>query len=89
MRVEEEEGRDWLGRDMEVVLWRKLVWERWELTFRSFDANLLEEISLLHGPDDSLHKLFDLFVQSSNIGVLLCRLLVHFHGFDSTVILRW
>jgi len=58
-------------------------------TFWSFDADLLEELSLLHGPDDSFHKLFDLFVQASNIGVLLCRLLVHFHGFDSAVIFRW
>ena len=56
-------------------------------TFGSLDSNLLEALGLLHGPDNSLYQLFDLLVQTTNVGVLFGGLLVHFHGLDSAVVL--
>jgi hypothetical protein len=55
-------------------------------TFGSLDANLLKPLRLFHGPYHSLDELFDLLVQASNIGVLLCRLLVDLHGLDSAIV---
>lgn len=55
-------------------------------TLGSLDANLLEALGLLHGPDDSLDQLLNLLVQTANVGVLFGRLLVHLHGLDSAVV---
>jgi len=56
-------------------------------TFGGLDSNLLEALGLLHGPDDSLDQLFNLLVQTTNVGVLFGRLLVDLHGLDSAVVL--
>jgi hypothetical protein len=56
-------------------------------TLGSLDSNLLETLSLLHGPDDSFDQLFNLLVQTTNVGVLFGGLLVNFHGLDSAVVL--
>jgi hypothetical protein len=55
-------------------------------TFGSFDANLLKALRLLHRPDNGFYKLLDLLVQTTNICVLLCRLLIDLHSLDSAVI---
>jgi hypothetical protein len=55
-------------------------------TFWRFNTDLLEFLSLLHRPYYGFHKLFNLLVQASNIGVLLSRLLVHFHRLHTAVI---
>jgi hypothetical protein len=56
-------------------------------TFGSLDSNLLEALGLLHGPDDSLDQLFNLLVQTTDVGVLFGGLLVDFHGLNSAVVL--
>lgn len=56
-------------------------------TLWRLDANLLEPLRLLHGPDDGLDKLLDLLVETTNVRVLLCRLLIDLHGLDSAVVL--
>src|SRR5690242_16089111 len=55
-------------------------------TFGCLDANLLEPLCLLHGPYNSLHQLFNLLVQTSDISVLLRWLFINLHGLDSAVI---
>jgi hypothetical protein len=58
-----------------------------ECTFGSLDSDLLEALSLLHGPDNSFDQLFNLLVQTTDVGVLFGGLLVDFHGLDSAVVL--
>ena len=58
-----------------------------QLTLGCFDADFLEPLGFLHGPYDGFHQLLNLLVQASNIRVLLCWLLIHFHGLHSAVIL--
>lgn len=58
-------------------------------TLGSFDSNLLKTLSLLHGPNNGLDKLFDLLVETADVSVLLCRLLVHLHSLDSAVVFGW
>ena len=55
-------------------------------TLGRLDADLLEPLSLLHWPDDSLNELFDLLVQTTNICILLGRLLVDLHCLHSAVV---
>lgn len=57
-------------------------------TLRGFDANLLEALSLLHRPDNSLNQLLNLFVQASDVRVLFRGLLVNLHCLHSAVVLR-
>lgn len=73
-----------------VTLSSALAW--WTIhqsTLGSLDTQRLELLGLLHGQDDSLDELLDLFVQPSNVGVRVCRLLIDLHRLDSRVILRW
>lgn len=56
-------------------------------TLGCLDANLLETIRLLHGPDNGLDQLLDLLGQATDVGVLLGRLLVDLHRLDSAVVL--
>ena len=56
-------------------------------TLGSFDADLLETICLLHGPDDGLHELFYLLIQTTNVAVLLGGLFIDFHSLDSAIVL--
>jgi hypothetical protein len=56
-------------------------------TFGSFDANLLESFRLFHWPNNCLDQLLNLFIKATNVGVLLRRLLINLHGFDSTIVL--
>jgi hypothetical protein len=58
-----------------------------ECTFGSLDSDLLEALSLLHRPDNSFDQLFNLLVQTTDVGVLFGGLLVDFHGLDSAVVL--
>ena len=58
------------------------------LTLRCLDANLLESLRLLHRPYNSLDQLLNLLVQTTNICVLLRRLLIDLHGLDSAVVFR-
>lgn len=60
---------------------------RSHLTLRRLDANLLEALGFLHGPHYSLDQLFNLFVKTTNICVLLRWLLVDLHRLDSAVVL--
>lgn len=55
-------------------------------TLGSLDSDLLEALSLLHRPDNSLDQLFNLLVQTTHICVLFRGLLVDLHGLDSAVI---
>jgi len=63
------------------------VWKERLRTFGSLDSNLLETLGLLHGPDNSLYQLFNLLVQTTDVGVLFGGLFVDFHGLDSAVVL--
>jgi hypothetical protein len=56
-------------------------------TFGSLNSNLLEALSLFHGPDNSFDQLFNLLIQTANVGVLFGGLLIDFHGLDSAVVL--
>jgi hypothetical protein len=56
-------------------------------TLWRLDADLLEPFSLLHGPDDSLDELLNLLVQTTDICVLLGRLLIDLHRLHSAVVL--
>ena len=56
-------------------------------TFWCLDTDLLEALSFFHGPHNSFDKFFDLLVQTADVGVLLCRLLIDLHGFDAGVVL--
>lgn len=55
-------------------------------TLWSLDSDLFEALRLLHGPHDGLHQLLYLFVETSNIAVLLRWLLVYLHSFYTAVI---
>lgn len=54
-----------------------------ECTLGSLDANLLKALCFLHWPYHGFHELLNLLVQSPNICILLCRLLVYLHSLDS------
>lgn len=59
---------------------------RLALTLGGLDSNLLETFRLFHGPHNSLHQFLYLFVQATNVTVLLSWLLIDFHSFDAGVI---
>lgn len=56
-------------------------------TLGRLDSQRLELLGLLHGQDNSLHQLLNLLVQSSDIGVAVCGLLVYLHRLDPRVVL--
>ena len=58
-----------------------------EGTFRCSDTQCLELFGLLHRENDRFDEFFNLLVETSDVGIRLCRLLVNLHGLDSGVVL--
>ena len=53
------------------------------------NTKLLESFLVSHRQHNSFNQLFNLLVESTDVGVLFNWSLVDFHGFDAGIILGW
>ena len=63
-------------------------WAMHQQTLGRADTKFLEPLFLRHWEHDSLNKLLDLLIKTTDIRVLLLRLLVDLHSLDSRIVVR-